>query len=92
MDKKTKMVKAIEVKFSNKKVSAWGGMKWMKDLVDSTGIKEFMSDLNLPEKSSNRGYDPIKIMEYFWTSIWMGTGRFSHSAYLRYDNVLYQTN
>ena len=82
------MVNEIRVAFSDKKVTAWGGMKLMKDMLDSIGIKEFMSGLNLPEKGSNRGYDPIQIIECFWTSIWIGAGRFSHSAYLRYDKVL----
>ncbi len=57
-------------------------------MLDSIGIKEFMNTLDLPEKGSNRGYEPIQIIECFWTSIWIGAGRFSHSAYLRYDKVL----
>lgn len=82
------MVNQIQVKFTNKRVTAWGGMKLMKDMLDSIGIKEFMSSLALPEKGSNRGYEPLQILECFWTSIWIGAGRFSHSAYLRYDKVL----
>jgi hypothetical protein len=82
------MVKEIKVEFTDQKVTAWGGMKLMKDMLDNIGIKEFMSDLDLPEKGSNRGYEPIQIIECFWTSIWIGAGRFSHSAYLRYDKVL----
>lgn len=82
------MVKEIQIEFSDKKVTAWGGMKLMKDMLDSIGIKEFMAGLDLPEKGSNRGYEPIQIIECFWTSIWIGAGRFSHSAYLRYDKVL----
>lgn len=82
------MVKEIKVEFTDKQVSAWGGMKLMKDMVDAIGIKEFMSKLDLPEKGSNRGYEAIQIIECFWTSIWIGAGRFSHSAYLRYDKVL----
>ena len=81
-------MKEIEVSFTDKNVTAWGGMKLMKDMVDSIGIKEFMGKLDLPEKGSNRGYEPIQIIECFWTSIWIGAGRFSHSAYLRYDKVL----
>lgn len=84
------MVKEIEVAFTDKKVSAWGGMKLMKDLLDGIGIKGFMSGLDLPKKGSNRGYESIQIMECFWTSIWIGAGRFSHSAYLRYDKVLHE--
>lgn len=81
-------MKEIQVEFTDKKVTAWGGMKLMKDMLDGIGIKEFMSGLDLPEKGSNRGYESIQIMECFWASIWVGAERFSHSAYLRYDRVL----
>jgi hypothetical protein len=63
-------------------------MKLMKDMLDDSVIKEFMSKLDLPEKGSNRGYEPIQIIECFWTSIWIGAVSFSHSAYLRYDKVV----
>ena len=82
------MVKEIQVAFTDQKVTAWGGMKLMKDMLDGIGIKEFMSGLDLPEKGSNRSYESMQIIECFWTSIWIGAGRFSHSAYLRYDKVL----
>jgi hypothetical protein len=65
-------------------------MKLMKDLLDASKIKDELSKLPLPDKGSNRGYEPTQILECFWTSIWIGAGRFSHSAYLRYDEVLKQ--
>ena len=82
------MVQEMKVVFTDKKVTAWGGMKLMKDMLDNIGIKKFMSESDLPQKGSNRGYEAIQIIECFWTSIWIGAGRFSHSAYLRYDKVL----
>ena len=60
----------------------------MKDMLDSIGIKQFMRGLDLPEKGSNRRYESMQIIESFWTSIWIGADRFSHSAYLRFDKVL----
>ena len=78
------------IEFSDHSVSSWGGMKLMKDLLDASKIKEQMASLPLPEKGSNRGYEPTQILECFWTSVWIGAGRFSHSAYLRYDDVLKQ--
>jgi hypothetical protein len=82
------MVNELKVEFTDKQVTAWGGMKLMKEMLDSIGIKEMMKDLDLPERGSNRSYSPIQIIECFWVSIWIGAGRFSHSAYLRYDKVL----
>ena len=79
-----------KIEFSNHSVTAWGGMKLMKDLLDTTKIKEYLHSLPLPKKGSNRGFEPSQILECFWTSIWIGAGRFSHSAYLRYDDVLKQ--
>jgi hypothetical protein len=55
----------------------------MKDLLDAGKIKEQLASIPLPEKASNRGYEPMPILECFWTSVWIGAGRFSHSAYLR---------
>ena len=78
------------IEFSAHSVTAWGGMKLMKDLLDASKIKEELSQLPLPDKGSNRGYEPTQILECFWTSVWIGAGRFSHSAYLRYDDVLKQ--
>ncbi len=82
------MVNELKVEFTDKQVTSWGGMKLMKDMLDSIGIKEMMKDLDLPERGSNRSYSAIQIIECFWVSIWIGAGRFSHSAYLRYDKVL----
>ncbi|MCC6182324.1 MAG: transposase [Bacteroidia bacterium] len=79
-----------KIEFSDHQVTAWGGMKLMKDMLDASKIKEELSKLPLPDKGSNRGYEPTQILECFWTSIWLGAGRFSHSAYLRYDDVLKQ--
>ncbi len=81
-------MKEIQIEFTDRKVTAWGGMKLMKDMLEDSGIKEFMVNLDLPQKGSNRSCEAIQIIECFWTSIWIGAGRFSHSAYLRYDKVL----
>ncbi len=62
----------------------------MKDLLDANKIKEQLASLPLPKKGSNWGYEPTQILECFWTNVWIGAVRFSHSAYLSYDDVLKQ--
>lgn len=52
----------MKVEFTEKKVTALGGMKLMKDLLDSTGIRKFMSNLYLPEKRYSRGCELIQIL------------------------------
>jgi hypothetical protein len=47
------MVKEIQIELSDKKVTAWGGMKLMKDMLDSIGIKDLMAGLDLPEKGGH---------------------------------------
>ena len=75
---------AIEtIEFSDHSVSSWCGMKWMKDLLDTSKIKEQLASLPLSEKGSNRGYEPTPILECFCASVRIGAGRFSRSAYLR---------
>jgi Transposase DDE domain. len=81
-------MKSIRYEFVEKPVTAWGGMRMMKELIDRTGIKEFIEKLPLPKPGSNRGYSPIQIVESFWVSIWIGASRFAHSGWLRYDKVL----
>jgi len=81
-------MKNIRYEFVEKPVSAWGGMRMMKELIDRTGVREYMEKLPLPKRGSNRGYSPIQIVESFWVSIWIGASRFAHSAYLRYDEVI----
>jgi hypothetical protein len=82
------MVKNISYEYTDRPVSAWGGMRLMKELVDKTGIRERMSTLALPFPGSNRGYSPVQILESFWVSVWIGASRFTHSGWLRYDKVL----
>jgi hypothetical protein len=78
----------IRYEFVEKPVTAWGGMRMMKELLDRTGIKGFMEKLPLPKPGSNRGYSPVQIIESFWVSVSIGASRFTHSAWLRYDKVL----
>ena len=42
----------------------------------------------LPLPGSNRGYDPIDLIEQFIVSIWTGGNRFAHTDLLRFDNPL----
>lgn len=84
----TKMVENISIEYTDRSVSAWGGMRLMKELMDKTGIREKLHILSLPQPGSNHGYSPVQILESFWVSVWTGASRFTHSGWLRYDKVL----
>lgn len=76
--------------YTDEMVTPWGGMKEMKSLLETTGISKKLSELGLPESTSNNKIDSISIIESFWVSIWIGCFRFSHTAIVRLDDVLRQ--
>ena len=78
----------LRIEYSDRDITPWGGMKLMKNLVDQTGIKAYLHTLDLPQPGSNRGYDPMDIVESFRVSVWIGASRFTHSSWLRYDKAL----
>lgn len=78
----------IPWEYVSKPVSAWGGMRLMKELVDNTAVLEKLNQMPLPKPLSNRGYSPLCIIESFWVCVWLGGMKFSHTAYLRFDEVL----
>ncbi|MBS1651402.1 MAG: hypothetical protein JSU07_05250 [Bacteroidetes bacterium] len=55
------------IEFSDYSVTAWGGMKLMKDVLEAFKIEEELHKLPLPDKGSSRGYKPTQILECFWT-------------------------
>jgi len=78
----------IAFEYTDRPVSAWGGMRLMKELIDHSEIRKCLGTLDLPAPGSNRGYSPVQMMESFWVSVWTGASRFAHSGWLRYDKVL----
>ena len=83
--------KNIEWEYSSKAVSPWGGMRMMKELIDKTKIMEKLNELSLPRPQSNRGYDPIDVIESFFVCVWLGGSRFAHTSLIRFDEVLKKT-
>ena len=74
----------LPIEYSNKKVTPFGGMSLMKRFVDSIGLREHLSILDVPEKASNRSYEPHHIIEPFCLSIWTGV-----SCYIYADSGFY---
>lgn len=78
----------LELHYSDKQVSPWGGLYLMKDLMEQSGFRQMLGELNLPEPGSNRGYDPSTVVEAFLASLWCGANRLSHSGWLAHDKTL----
>jgi len=52
----------IKLEFTDKEITAWGGMVLMKNLIDRTEVNEVLEQIGLPEQGSNRGYSPIQLI------------------------------
>jgi hypothetical protein len=78
----------MEIEFSDKPVTAWGGMIEMKQLLDKTKIREVLAELELPQSVSNNSVSSIDIIESFFVSVWIGCFKFSHTTVVRVDETL----
>jgi hypothetical protein len=82
------ITKNIEWQFSDKEVTAWGGMRMFKEFYDRTGMRDELKRMALPMPGSNAGFDPVVVMESFWMSVWIGGSRFAHTTVVRFDDAL----
>jgi len=79
----------FELSFTNKEITPWGGMVFLKQMLDKIEFKNQVYNCNsLPTQNSNRGYDISVILESFITSIWCGANRFLHTEVTRADKAL----
>jgi hypothetical protein len=74
--------------FTSRKVSPWGGIKFFHKTYQSTGLPFLLEELDLPYPGSNRGYQPVDLMEGFMVSVVLGARRLAHSGMLRSDEVI----
>ena len=82
------LARNIAWEFTDRKVTAWGGMRMFKEFLDRTGIRKVLDESSMPYPESNCGYDPVQVVESFWVSVWLGGARFSHTAIVRFDEAL----
>lgn len=78
----------LKLAFTDKEITPWSGMVFMKKLLDQTGILTKLIACDLPGQGSNRGYDPIQLITSFMVGIWCGANRFEHLEVSRFDDVL----
>jgi hypothetical protein len=78
----------IELRFTDKEITAWGGMGLMKRLLDYLDFDSALRRAALPQPGSNRGYPPEQIIIQFMLSVWCGANRFEHGEVTRHDPVL----
>lgn len=78
-----------QISYTNKEITPWGGMALLRRMLDKINFREAVcNNAALPQPGSNRGYDPLVIIEGFLTSIWCGANRFLHTEVTRHDAAL----
>jgi hypothetical protein len=79
----------FELSFSNKEVTPWGGMVFLKQMLNKLAFRDLVSNCTfLPQQNSNRGHDIKVLLESFITSVWCGANRFLHTEVTRSDRAL----
>jgi hypothetical protein len=78
----------FELRFTDKEITAWGGMAMIKRMLDHLGFDQALIQAQLPEPGSNRGYAPAQLITQFMLSVWCGANRFEHGEVTRHDPVL----
>ena len=78
----------FELRFTDKEITAWGGMGLMKRLLDHMDFASALQAAELPQPGSNRGYRPEQLVVQFMLSVWCGANRFEHAEVTRHDPVL----
>ena len=77
----------FDLRFTDKEISAWGGMGLMKRMLDHLRFDAALSACGLP-RPGNRGYRLEQLITQFMLSVWCGGNRFEHGEVTRHDPVL----
>lgn len=81
----------FELSFTNQEITPWGGMFFLKQMLDKIGFREEIENCSsLPVSQSNNSYKKEVLLESFITSIWCGANRFLHTEITRSDRALGQ--
>jgi hypothetical protein len=81
----------LAYQFTNKEITPWGGMAFLKQFLDKMAFSEQVSACDfLLQPGSNRGYDLSVLLEAFVCSVWCGATRFIHTELTRSDRALGQ--
>lgn len=80
----------LPFQFTDKPVTPWGGLRLVQEMLLRMKFRGALAASGMPQPGSNRGYDPIAMMEAFLVCVWIGGVRFSHTSAVRFDEALRQ--
>jgi hypothetical protein len=78
----------FDIRYTDRPITPFGGLTTVKNFYQNSGLQDVISSLPLPQPGSNRGYDPVDIVEGFLISVILGARRLTHSGLLRHDKVV----
>lgn len=81
-------MKNIEIGFTDKEITPWGGLSLLHQMLERLQIEEVLTAIPLPQQGSNRGYSPKQIIQNFWVGVWSGANCFEHLEVTRRDEVI----
>jgi len=82
------IIKDLEIKFTNRQITAFGGLSLLYKMLDNCHFKEVLSSQDIPTQASNRGYSPIQLIYGLFTGVWCGASCFNHLDIVRYDPTI----
>jgi hypothetical protein len=88
MDNIFPIEQGLPFQFTDKPVTPWGGLRLVQEMLLRMKFREALASSGLPQPRSNRGYDPVVMMEAFLVCVWIGGVRFSHTSVVRFDKAL----
>jgi len=88
MRKKVRRFEGLPWRFTDKRFTAWGGLRVLEEMLRRVGWSQALGSAPLPKPGSNRGYKPVHMVQAFIVTIWTGGVRFAQTALVRYDEAL----
>ena len=88
MNKKVAESAGLPWRFTDKRFTAWGGLRLVDEMLRRIDWQGALASAPLPQPGSNRGIDPVLIVQAFLVTVWTGGARFAHTALVRFDEVL----
>jgi hypothetical protein len=90
METSFQISQGLPFQFTDKPVTPWGGLRLVQEMLLRMNFRAALVASGLPQPGSNRGYDPVAMMEAFLVCVWIGGVRFSHTSIVRFDTALCQ--
>jgi Transposase DDE domain group 1 len=88
MQQKVLPSEGLPWRFTDKRFTAWGGLRVLEEALRRLGWPEALSKAPLPQPGSNRGLCPKGVVQSFLVTIWVGGLHFTQTALVRYDEAL----